>query len=175
MHIVDQSKVNVDGWFIRVAGNWLFFNRRWLDPRRKDDLELLNRNYNELCASFPPFEACSRDKFMHVLEHFCTAWTAVANPARKPRPTDCKPEGSAGHQMACRETALSDGADEPDEDGDPGRLSPEIADPVRVGSPGSSDNAGEQVDLALLALWAGEGGPLGEAGAPGVLERSASL
>ena len=110
---------------------------------------------------------------MHVLEHFCTAWTAVANPARKPRPTDCKPEGSAGHQMACRETALSDGADEPDEDGDPGRLSPEIAD--HVGSPGSSDNAGEQVDLALLALWAGEGGPLGEAGAPGVLERSASL
>eukprot|EP00291_Cryptomonas_curvata_P024543 CAMPEP_0172161908 /NCGR_PEP_ID=MMETSP1050-20130122/6378_1 /TAXON_ID=233186 /ORGANISM="Cryptomonas curvata, Strain CCAP979/52" /LENGTH=111 /DNA_ID=CAMNT_0012831841 /DNA_START=248 /DNA_END=579 /DNA_ORIENTATION=+ len=57
------------------AGNWLFCNRRWLDPRDADDLCILEREYMRLCSRFPRFAACCQSRFLDVLTDVCSSWT----------------------------------------------------------------------------------------------------
>ena len=54
----------------RSAGNWLFCNRRWLNPDDQDDRAVLEENYTALASMFPEFAAaCSRvDFFVHLSE-----------------------------------------------------------------------------------------------------------
>jgi hypothetical protein len=58
-----------------TAGNWLFCNRRWLDPRDADDRSILEQEYTRLCGSFPRFAACTKKRFFEVLTDVCESWT----------------------------------------------------------------------------------------------------
>ena len=49
---------------LRSAGNWLFCNRRWLDPSHPQDRARLDAGYDALCAAFPAFAACPRAAFL---------------------------------------------------------------------------------------------------------------
>ena len=56
------------------AGNWLFCHRRWLDPRIPEELQILDRNYDGLCATFPGFASCSKANFLQILTDVCASW-----------------------------------------------------------------------------------------------------
>ena len=60
---------------LRTAGNWLFCNRRWLNPLKRDEREKLEQNYDKLCASFPAFARCSKTMFIQFLMDVTVAWT----------------------------------------------------------------------------------------------------
>jgi hypothetical protein len=46
------------------AGNWIFGNRRWLNPANPYDRARLDAGYDALCAAFPAFAACPRAHFL---------------------------------------------------------------------------------------------------------------
>jgi hypothetical protein len=46
------------------AGNWIFSNRRWLNPANPYDRARLDASYDALCAAFPAFAACPRAHFL---------------------------------------------------------------------------------------------------------------
>jgi hypothetical protein len=58
----------------RTAGNWLFCNRRWLDPAQAEDRAQLDRAYGALCASFPAFASCSKADFLRTLAEVAGNW-----------------------------------------------------------------------------------------------------
>ena len=58
----------------RLADNWLFGNRRWLNPRVPEELSILARKYGEICEAFPMFERCSRDRYIHIIMSICSSW-----------------------------------------------------------------------------------------------------
>ena len=70
---------------LSTAGNWLFCNRRWLDPLKRDEREKLEHNYDKLCASFPAFARCSKNMFIQFLMDVTVAWTErIAETPRRP-------------------------------------------------------------------------------------------
>ena len=69
--------VNSPFYRSRIAGNWLFCNRRWLNPLKREDREKLERNYDKLCASFPVFALCPKNMFIHCVMDVTVAWTEV--------------------------------------------------------------------------------------------------
>ena len=58
----------------RLADNWLFGNRRWLNPRIPEELGILVRRYGEICRAFPMFERCSRQRYIHIITNICSSW-----------------------------------------------------------------------------------------------------
>jgi hypothetical protein len=56
-----------------MAGNWLFCNRRWLNPKDPKDRMNLEYNYDALTAKFPAFARCPRFGFLQCLTEVCTA------------------------------------------------------------------------------------------------------
>ena len=58
-----------------TAGNWLFCNRRWLNPQDCDDWVTLDHNYDKLCLAFPAFARCSKATFIHVLMDVSISWS----------------------------------------------------------------------------------------------------
>ena len=74
---------------LRSAGNWLFCNRRWLDPSHPQDRARLDAGYDALCAAFPAFAACPRAAFLARLAHVSAAWSAAQH--RPPRTTAGRP------------------------------------------------------------------------------------
>ncbi len=58
----------------RTAGNWLFCNRRWLNPEDAEDRAHLERAYATLCASFPAFATCPRAEFFRTLAEVAGSW-----------------------------------------------------------------------------------------------------
>ena len=56
-----------------MAGNWLFCNRRWLNPKDPKDRMNLEYNYDSLTAKFPAFARCPRYSFLQCLTEVCTA------------------------------------------------------------------------------------------------------
>ena len=47
-----------------MAGEWLFCDRRWLNPADPVDRARLESGYVALCADFPEFAACPRRAFL---------------------------------------------------------------------------------------------------------------
>ena len=62
---------------LRSAGNWLFCNRRWLNPSFPPDRARLDAGYDALCAAFPAAAACPRSIFLTRIAHVSTAWSIV--------------------------------------------------------------------------------------------------
>ena len=62
----------------RSAGNWLFCHRRWLDPRIPEERQILDSNYDGLCATFPGFATCSKADYIKILADVCEAWSSRA-------------------------------------------------------------------------------------------------
>ena len=60
---------------LRTAGNWLFCNRRWLNPIEDNDRVVLEDNYLMLCKRFPPFASCTQKHFLQCLRDVCTSWS----------------------------------------------------------------------------------------------------
>jgi hypothetical protein len=58
-----------------TAGNWLFCNRRWLNPLDREDRQTLDHNYDKLCLVFPAFARCSKATFIHVLMDVSISWS----------------------------------------------------------------------------------------------------
>ena len=63
----------------RTAGNWLFCNRRWLDPLKREERERLESSYDKLCESFPVFARCSKAQFIQCLMDVTIAWSDRIN------------------------------------------------------------------------------------------------
>lgn len=57
----------------RVAGNWLFSNRRWCDPSVPRDRDQLDSAYNHLVVRFPAFTQCSYHHFIKCVSVACEA------------------------------------------------------------------------------------------------------
>ena len=97
---------------ISTAGNWLFCNRRWLDPLKRDERERLEHNYNKLCTAFPVFARCSKAKFIQSLMDVNIAWSdrLGATPRKKgslpsrraqlPKPKTTSAQLPSSRQMA---------------------------------------------------------------------------
>ena len=54
-----------------MAGNWLFCNRRWLNPQDVQDRMELECNYDALVSKFPAFARCPRFRFLQCLSEVC--------------------------------------------------------------------------------------------------------
>ena len=62
----------------RSAGNWLFCNRRWLNPEDPTDRSLLEENYATLASMFPEFGAvCSKANFILKLSEVIGTWIKI--------------------------------------------------------------------------------------------------
>mmetsp|Transcript_77800 Transcript_77800/g.209679 ORF Transcript_77800/g.209679 Transcript_77800/m.209679 type:complete len:331 (-) Transcript_77800:34-1026(-) len=57
----------------RVAGNWLFSNRRWLDPSIPRDRQQLEKAYRFLCLKFNAFTQCTFPHFIKCVSIACDA------------------------------------------------------------------------------------------------------
>ena len=57
----------------RLAGNWLYGNRRWLNPRVPEELSILARKYGEICRAFPMFERCSRERYIEIISEISSS------------------------------------------------------------------------------------------------------
>jgi hypothetical protein len=79
-----------------TAGNWLFCNRRWLDPLNRDERQILESNYDGLCASFPVIATmCTKARFILCVMDVHVAWSdRIAESSRK-CPAAPKPHGPA--------------------------------------------------------------------------------
>ena len=82
-----------------MAGNSLFYNRRWLDPRVPDERSILEVNYSALCAAFPSFRACSKEKFLANVMEVCIPWSELTEEA-------CR--GSGGAQGRADREVIAD-------------------------------------------------------------------
>jgi hypothetical protein len=61
---------------LSTAGNWLFCNRRWLNPVNREERRLLESNYDALCASFPVIATiCTKARFIHCVMDVFMAWS----------------------------------------------------------------------------------------------------
>jgi hypothetical protein len=54
-----------------MAGNWLFCNRRWLNPQDVQDRMQLESNYDAIVSKFPAFARCPRFRFLQCLSEVC--------------------------------------------------------------------------------------------------------
>ena len=67
----DRAMLGLTDRFISMAGNWLFCNRRWLNPQDVNDRVVLECNYDALVAKFPAFARCPRFRFLQCLSEVC--------------------------------------------------------------------------------------------------------
>jgi hypothetical protein len=77
-----------------TAGNWLFCNRRWLNPLNREERITLESNYEKLCTSFPVIARCSKKRFIQCVMDVSISWSdrieessrkcSSAPPSRKP-------------------------------------------------------------------------------------------
>lgn len=58
----------------RVAGNWLFAHRRWLNPSNPDDHQTLVDTYHHLATLYPPFGARSLQSFLCIIGKTARSW-----------------------------------------------------------------------------------------------------
>lgn len=61
----------------RVTGNWIYLDRRWLNPTDTNDFTHLNAGYDLLCAAHPSFAFCSRHSFLDHLARVSLAWDSA--------------------------------------------------------------------------------------------------
>eukprot|EP00291_Cryptomonas_curvata_P009805 CAMPEP_0172183184 /NCGR_PEP_ID=MMETSP1050-20130122/18836_1 /TAXON_ID=233186 /ORGANISM="Cryptomonas curvata, Strain CCAP979/52" /LENGTH=219 /DNA_ID=CAMNT_0012856757 /DNA_START=358 /DNA_END=1014 /DNA_ORIENTATION=+ len=179
------------------AGNWLFCNRRWLEPSDSVDRANLEKNYDMLSQLYPEFSACSKADFLLHLSQVTTAWDQIATECCLYRPprnlpssdADAELEGAAGLQELMShyleqeppESAATDTdekwecgrtctADSGDGDG-PGRPPP--AKKARMATQGEA-NAVVKMDDASCAAILCQGGQGGGASAAAPAHRDAS-
>lgn len=57
-----------------TAGNWLFCNRRWLNPADAEDRRALEQAYDTLCVKHPAFTSCTKSEFLQRLHDVCRTW-----------------------------------------------------------------------------------------------------
>jgi len=79
-----------------TAGNWLFCNRRWLNPLNREERITLESNYEKLCVAFPIIARCSKKRFIQCVMDVSISWSdrieessrkCAAAPAAKKPPT----------------------------------------------------------------------------------------
>ena len=133
-----------------MAGNWLFSDRRWLDPRVSSEREILEANYDALCTAFPSFRACSKARFIENVGEVCAPWSELIEEARR----QCKYSHEARERTAACDRIILPPL--PPSVCDMHSLRDRSAGPANVGG-----NPGEDMDLYLLGLWGGDAlGPM---------------
>jgi hypothetical protein len=73
-----------------TAGNWLFCNRRWLNPLNREERKTLETNYETLCAAFPILAMrCPKANFIQCIMDVSITWSErIGKPTRATATTD---------------------------------------------------------------------------------------
>ena len=92
---------------LRVAGNWPFCNRRWLDPRVPYERSILEMNYSALCAALPSFRACPKERFIENVKDTVAPWSELTegtsrNGGSHPRSSSGEPCAPTRARDPCR-------------------------------------------------------------------------
>ena len=153
----------------RVAGNWLFCGRRWVDPSTADGRSKLIQSYADLCARFPALRStCTEDRFLYILSTVCAKWTL------RVRSDDlCQESAGTSHDGSPVDTA----AGSSDQPAPQSRRAP-LARPAALVSVSDGGSWPESQDRDEVGNTAGsryEGGAGDRSGKSGRVTRSSDL